>query len=646
MRKTTGKKETLPVVFYVEKGVQSMAICQLHEIKKTYIGSEILNGISCTLKYGEKVALVGRNGSGKTTILKIIAGEEKADNGEVHIKKGSTVGYLSQIPSVEENKSVRDVLLGAFSQTLHIAEKMRAFEDLMISNTVSKQQLEEYGKLQEQYERFGGYEIDSHVDGVAKGLGVYPFLDSPFISLSGGEKTKVALGVLLLTKPDLLLLDEPTNHLDLDSCEWLERFIQEYEGSVLIVSHDRFFLDEVATKVLDLEAGECHCYEGNYSAFSIAKEKVLLKEFQQYQEQQKKVKKMKEAIKRLREWANQANPPNEGLHKRARNMERALERMEIRKKPVLEGKKMGLQLDHGDRSGKDVLRMVGVSKSFQQTKIMANASLHLRYQDRTAIVGKNGAGKSTLLKLVTEEIMPDGGEIYLGSNVKIGYLSQQEPVQDSNKTILDVFREQARITEGQARHELARFMFYGADVFRSVKNLSGGERMRLRLAQFMHQEINLLILDEPTNHLDIDSREVLEDVLERFSGTILAVSHDRYFLNKLFDKTYWIEEGTLSFFPGSYHWAKQKKAERYAEEHVQVEQAPFKQKQRGVVNPGISCSRLEGEIQVLETELENLENHLGNEKDLDQLQKLYNKKQRLEERREKKYEELLHLEDF
>lgn len=315
---------------------------------------------------------------------------------------------------------------------------------------------------------------------------------------------------MLLQKPDLLLLDEPTNHLDLFAVEWLEQFLKEYNGTVMVISHDRYFLDEVVTKIFDLEDGEIHVYHTNYSRFVEEKEERLLQEFQAYQEQQKKIKKMKEAIKRLREWANQANPPNEGLHKRARSMERALERMEKLKKPILERKQMGLQFEGQERSGKDVVVMKEVSKGFAEHLLFNEANLHVRFQERAAIVGRNGTGKTTLLKLLLEQIEPDAGEIRIGSSVKIGYLSQHA-YGNRKSNVLEAFREYVAVTEGEARHILAKFLFYGPAVFKKVTQLSGGEKMRLRLAQLMYQDINFLILDEPTNHLDIESREVLEE---------------------------------------------------------------------------------------------------------------------------------------
>ncbi|KIP23585.1 ABC transporter family protein [Bacillus thuringiensis serovar morrisoni] len=433
--------------------------------------------------------------------------------------------------------------------------------------------MERYGVIQEKFAFLGGYEIEANIMKVANGLQVTNLFSRVFTELSGGEQTKVSLAYMLLQKPDLLLLDEPTNHLDLFAVEWLEQFLKEYNGTVMVISHDRYFLDEVVTKIFDLEDGAIHVYHTNYSQFVEEKEGRLLQEFQAYQEQQKKIKKMKEAIKRLREWANQANPPNEGLHKRARNMERALERIEKLKRPILERKQMGLQFEGQERSGKDVVVMKEVSKGFAGRPLFEQANLHVRFQERAAIVGRNGTGKTTLLKLLLKEMEPEAGAIRVGSSVKIGYLSQHT-YENMKSNVLEAFRENVTVTEGEARHILAKFLFYGPAVFKKVTQLSGGEKMRLRLAQLMYQDINFLILDEPTNHLDIESREVLEEALEQYNGTILAVSHDRYFLNKLFEKTYWIDECKLFEFAGNYAWARQKWEEK-------LEKQVIKQKRQG-----------------------------------------------------------------
>ncbi|WP_270606366.1 ribosomal protection-like ABC-F family protein [Bacillus mobilis] len=621
-----------------------MTICSVNNVTKSFGGNIIFENISLEIKNGERVGLVGRNGSGKTTIFQLLTGMESLDAGAIHMKKGTRIGHLAQIPKFDEDMTVYDVLSLAFKAEKELEREMRTLEKNMAEErepSALQKLMERYGVIQEKFAFLGGYEIEANLMKVANGLQVTELFPRSFLELSGGEQTKVSLAYMLLQKPDLLLLDEPTNHLDLFAVEWLEKFLKEYNGTVMVISHDRYFLDEVVTKIFDLEDGEIHVYHTNYSQFVEEKEERLLQEFQAYQEQQKKIKKMKEAIKRLREWANQANPPNEGLHKRARSMERALERMEKLKKPILEQKQMGLQFEGQERSGKDVVVMKEVSKGFANHPLFNEANLHVRFQERAAIVGRNGTGKTTLLKLLLEEIEPDAGEIRIGSSVKIGYLSQHA-YENVKSNVLEAFREYVAVTEGEARHILAKFLFYGPAVFKKVTQLSGGEKMRLRLAQLMYQDINFLILDEPTNHLDIESREVLEEALEQYNGTILAVSHDRYFLNKLFEKTYWIDERKLFEFAGNYAWARQKWEEKLEAQVIKqqrqgrkrIEIAPIKKKEvRSVEEIETALMRVEEDIYTLECKMEHVV-------DVEMLEQLYEEKAKKELLRAELYNEL------
>ncbi|MEB9943188.1 ABC transporter ATP-binding protein [Bacillus cereus] len=621
-----------------------MTICSVNNVTKSFGGNIIFENISLEIKNGERVGLVGRNGSGKTTIFGLLTGMESLDAGAIHMKKGTRIGHVAQIPKFDEAMTVYDVLSSAFKVEKELEKEMHALEKNMAEEQEQsslKKLMERYGIIQEKFAFLGGYEIEANIMKVANGLQVTDLFPRVFTELSGGEQTKVSLAYMLLQKPDLLLLDEPTNHLDLFAVEWLEKFLKEYNGTVMVISHDRYFLDEVVTKIFDLEDGEIHVYHTNYSQFVEEKEERLLQEFQAYQEQQKKIKKMKEAIKRLREWANQANPPNEGLHKRARNMERALERIEKLKRPILERKQMGLQFEGQERSGKDVVVMKEVSKGFAGRPLFEQANLHVRFQERTAIVGRNGTGKTTLLKLLLEEINPDVGEIRIGSSVKIGYLSQHT-YGNVKSNVLEAFREYVAVTEGEARHILAKFLFYGPAVFKKVTQLSGGEKMRLRLAQLMYQDINFLILDEPTNHLDIESREVLEEALEQYNGTILAVSHDRYFLNKLFEKTYWIDRCKLFEFAGNYAWARQKWEEKLEKQVIKqkrqgrnsVETVPVKEKEAR------NLEEIENELMHVEEDIYALESEMEYVADVEKLEKLYEEKTKKELLRADLYNEL------
>lgn len=527
------------------------------KITKNFGGHPLFQELTVDIHAGEHVAIVGNNGCGKTTLLKMMAEEEAVDTGRIIKAKGSRVGFLHQIPNYPD-MTVYDVMYEAFDKLNHIQKNMKQLEQQMATSDDLESLLKKYGTLQEQFEANDGYILDSKISYVSTGLGITHLVEENFEQLSGGEKTKVTLCKILLQEPDILLLDEPTNHLDLHAIEWLEKYLQQFKGTVIVVSHDRQFMNHVVTKVIEIEDGQAWVSHGNYDAFLQAKEDKYAREFSQYQEQQKKIKKIRDAIRRLRQWANEASPPNPDLYRKAKVMERMLERMEKVKKPRVQ-KKMKLQLTASERSGKEVAQFYDVAKSYDRL-LFTEVTFDVYWQDTLAIIGENGAGKSTLLKMLLGEEQPDEGIVELGSSVKIGYLAQHLIEADPEARLIDVFRSELMMTEPEARHILAQFLFYGADVFKKFKNMSGGERMRLKLAQLMQQEINLLILDEPTNHLDIESREVLEENLEQFEGTIIAISHDRYFLQKLFDRIVWIEKQRAIVHEGDYAFAKEKQA--------------------------------------------------------------------------------------
>lgn len=613
-----------------------MVICSVNQIGKIYGGNIIFENISFEIKQGEEVGLVGRNGSGKTTLFQLLAGRDTPDSGMISWKKGTKIGLLEQIPSANPNIFVNDLLKQAFQELIKVEEKMKQLEKEMGRVIDSKQHdklMEEYGNLVEYFSLHGGYGMDAMINRVVHGLNISHLVDKPFAMLSGGEKTKIGLAQILLRHPDFLLLDEPTNHLDLMAIEWLSDFLKNYQGTVLVISHDRYFLDGVVEKILDLEDGEIKSYQTNFSGYIQEKQADLLREFQAYEEQQKKIKKMKEAIKRLKEWANAANPPSEGLHKRARNMERALERMEKLKKPNMNPKKINLIIEEADRSGKDVVTLHNVSKQFDSRVLFSNVNMSIHYQDRVAIIGENGTGKSTLIKLILGELTPDEGEVKVGSSVKIGYLSQHVFADTKGITVIDEFRKIANVTEGEARNRLARFLFFGPAVYKKVEQLSGGEKMRLRLAQLMHQELNFLILDEPTNHLDIESQEVLEETLEDFTGTILTVSHDRYFLDKLFTKIYWIESQNVQYYQGDYSYAREKRAERRQENKLVQAVKKEKPVRKKADLPSMKKEmEIEKELETIEKSLLEIETKLMQTQNLEELQTLYTQKEQLEEK--------------
>ncbi|MFB3166456.1 ribosomal protection-like ABC-F family protein [Neobacillus sp. 179-C4.2 HS] len=620
-----------------------MIVCSVNHIAKSFGGNIIFEDLSFEVHEGNRVGLVGRNGCGKTTLLKLLANQETVDGGVIHWKKGLKIGYLAQIPDYKD-LTVKEVLKTAFDQLVETETKLQQIEVEMgqeLTPTHLQRLMDQYGKLQDDFILNGGYEMDAQMDRVSHGLNIIELLDKPFSLLSGGEKTKVGLALSLLKKPELLLLDEPTNHLDLMAIEWLGTFLKEYTGTIILISHDRYFLDEVVTKVLDMEDGEIELYHTNFSGFVKEKEERLLREFQEYQEQQRKIKKMKEAIKRLRDWANRANPPSAALHKRATNMQRALDRIEKLDRPKLDVKKMAIDFEANDRSGKDVIKLEDVSKSFGNRTLFEKVNMLVQYKDRTAIVGENGTGKSTLLKMILGECESDQGFVKVGSNVKIGYLSQHVFHTIGDERVIDVFRSEVSVNEGEARHILARFLFYGSAVFRKVNQLSGGERMRLRLAQLMYQDINILILDEPTNHLDIDSCEVLEEALEQFNGTILAVSHDRYFLNKLFNKVYWLQDGTVYFFDGNYDWAKSKLSAVKVDHPIRTEKALLKKVEKPqTAAVSLTLADIEQKIEELEAQIHLLKQRMETGLDLEMLQKQFTELERLETEREQLYKQL------
>jgi len=571
-----------------EKTMQMKA----EQIQKIMGGNILFENLQLEVNKSEHVAIVGVNGSGKTTLLQLLAGVEMPEKGRIIKSKEATIGYLHQIPHYPQH-AVKEVLEEAFADIYAIKGKMTALEQEMQS-TVTDKILLQYGQLQEQFMVVGGYEVDAQLAMIANGLGIVDLLEQPFSNLSGGEKTKVMLGQILLKKPSILLLDEPTNHLDMQAIEWLENYVRNFEGIVIVVSHDRQFMNQVAQKIIEIEDGEAFTYNGHYDAFIAQKEAKIEQQFANYEEQQKKIKKMQETIKRLKQWANEANPPNASMHRRAKSMEKALARIERVKKPLTK-KKMNLALTMAERSGKEVVLLQDIDHGFDKP-LLKDSNLAVYFGERLAIVGSNGSGKSTLLKMMLGEIVPNQGMCHIGSNVKFGYLSQQFEHQNPAIRLIDAFRERVAVSEAEARHILARFLFYGYDVFKKVKDLSGGEKMRLRLAQLMHEDINVLILDEPTNHLDIEAREVLEETLESFEGTIIGVSHDRYFLQKIFSKTAWIENQTIQVFEGDYEWARQKRQE-FAKKTI--EQQPANKTQ-----PAKKELTIEQQIEKLEIKLQ------------------------------------------
>lgn len=528
---------------------------ELNKIKKNYGLKNILDGFSLELKTGERVALIGQNGSGKSTILKIIAKQESVDSGTINIRNGAKIGILNQIYENEkEDISVEKFLYKSFEEILKVEKKLNKLETQM-STEVNADKLEkiinEYGRMQERFSLMGGYEIQERFNKICSRFYINKeLLKQSYNLLSGGEKTRVNLAKLLLTQPEILLLDEPTNHLDIHSLEFLEELILKYKGTVLIVSHDRYFLDKVINKTVLLENGKENIYYGNYSYFLKEDERRTLAQFENYKNQQKQIEKMKESILTLRKFGDLAG--NEMFFKRAKNIEKRLEKMEIIDRVDLNKKSLDLKFNIKKRSGNDVLKLENVEKKFDQKVIFKDANLTLNYGEKAALIGKNGSGKSTLIKMILGQDTNFQGELKLGTSIKIGYISQNIIFEDNEKTVLDYYLEGNNLSETEARSKLAKYGFRQENTFKRIGKLSGGEKVRIILMKLIQKDINFLILDEPTNHIDIDTREILEEALKEYKGTVLFVSHDRFFINAIANRVLNIENYKIKSYYGNY----------------------------------------------------------------------------------------------
>lgn len=523
----------------------------LNDVTKNFGFQDILRGASLEINSGDRVAIVGRNGSGKTTILKLISGEELPTKGAVHIRSGATIGYLEQIPDLQsEETTTREILLESFAELLSIEARMRDLEERMAQEGADLEKLlRQYAHQQDRFESLDGYAMQENMDRIISGFGLEDLLDRPFNVLSGGQKTIVSLARTILSKPDILLLDEPTNHLDIRTLEWFEDFLSKYKGTVVMVSHDRYFLDKVALKTILLEHGACQTFHGNYSFSLKERERQLLIEFAQYKTQQKKIDAMKAAIRRYRQWGNESD--NEDMYRKAKELEKRLAKMEVLEKPDLEPVQLPIAFS-GGRTGRDALKLTDVSLSAGDLRLLDDVNFTLLFQERACLMGDNGTGKTTLVRAILGELAPDSGQLQLAPSAKVGYIAQEIRFSDDKLSMVDAFREEHICTEGQARNILAGYGFYGENVFKRVSALSGGEKVLLKLAILAQKEINFLILDEPTNHVDIQTREILEDTLQGFQATILFVSHDRYFIRKLANRILTIQNGTIDSFTGDY----------------------------------------------------------------------------------------------
>ncbi len=530
------------------------------QIKKAYGIDAILENITFHMEEKEKVAIVGVNGAGKTTLFRILTKNESQDDGEIFLKKDATMGYMAQNQQIDSSKTIYEELLSVFEPIIKTEQKLRDMEQEMGNLSGEKLTIfmEEYSKLQLYFEKHDGYSYQSRLKGVLKGLGFSDSDGSQVLSkLSGGQKTRVYLGKLLLSKPDILLLDEPTNHLDIQAIEWLEDFLRTYDGAVLIISHDRYFLDKVVTKVIEIEHRKSSIYNGNYTTYMEQKEFRFAIAQKAYDNQQRELKHQEDVIQTLKSFNREKSI------KRAESREKALEKVERIDRPESLPTHMRLSLKPHITSGNDVLYVEELKKSFEDNVIFQNVSFSVFRGEKVAIIGANGVGKSTLFKILLKTAEKDSGNIRLGTNVHIGYYDQEQAYLDENKSIFqEIADHYPTLTSGQIRNILAAFVFTNDDVFKQISSLSGGEKGRVSLAKIMLSKANCLMLDEPTNHLDMFSKEILENAISCYEGTSIYISHDRYFINKTAEKIIELTPTGVIEYQGNYDYYLEKKAER------------------------------------------------------------------------------------
>ena len=625
-------------------------ILSCNNISKSFGTDVIIKSCSFNIEDHEKAAIVGINGAGKSTLLKIITGIEPADTGLVTLAKDKTLGYLAQQQNLGSDNTIYDELLSVKQYILDMEKELRSIEKRM--NTADGDELEnlmkKYSDLNHRFEMENGYAYKSEITGVLKGLG---FSEEDFTlnvnTLSGGQKTRVALGRLLLAKPDIILLDEPTNHLDMESIRWLENYLLNYNGAVLIVAHDRYFLDKIVSKIIELDNGVATVFSGNYTDYAAKKAILRNMKLKEYLNQQREIKHQEDVITKLKQFNREKSI------KRAESREKMLDKIEIVDKPQELNDKMNIKLEPNVVSGNDVLTISGLSKSFDDITLFDNIDIEIKRGERVALIGNNGTGKTTILKLINGIIEPDSGSIYLGAKVNIGYYDQEHHVLDPDKTIFDEIRDAyPDLNNTQIRNTLAAFLFTNEDVFKYIRDLSGGEKGRVSLAKLMLSNANFLILDEPTNHLDIVSKEILENALNNYTGTVLFVSHDRYFINAAATRIIELSNKTVVNYIGNYDYYLEKRDILAPKEVKQVssekntavkddwkaqkeEQAKLRKRQNDIAKIEKSIEQLEKDNSELDEQLALPEVY----SDVKQLMKLNEKKQEIEKKLEKLYED-------
>ena len=614
-------------------------------VKEFEVGHKILDGLTFQVDTGERVGLLGPNGCGKTTLLRILTGVMDYDEGDVVIAPGKRMGLISQIPVYPAGYTVEDVLATAFEPLREMEREMAALAEQMGEGT-DPALLARYDKLTAAFEAAGGYETDTKTNKVCNGLTIPQSMrEQLFDKLSGGEKTRVNLARLILEDTDILLLDEPTNHLDLRATEWLEEYLDKFKGTVLTVSHDRYFLDKVVNRIVEIQGGKAEFYSGNYSFYVVEKERRYEEKLRQYEKEQAKIEQLEKAAEQMRIWAYSGM---DKTFKRVKSMEKRIERMRTTDRPTKE-RKMEVRFGEREFRGDEVLTIKGLTKSFGDRTLFSNLGLEVAGGERIALLGDNGSGKTTLLKILLGEEEPDAGKVRMGPTVKVGYLPQHVHFDHPERNLVDTLIYEQDCTAQTARNRLAAFKFRGEDVFKPVSALSGGEQSRLRLCMLMDEKINLLILDEPTNHLDIQSREWIEEAVEEYEGNLLFVSHDRYFIDRFASRIWMLEDGHITDFRGNYQEYQAARARGAAgksasDVQVSVEKAPEpKEKKEKPKRPG-GTKNLEKEVTAAERAVAKAEEQMYDlEQQIQEAAADYLKLQELYEQREALEEEILKL---
>ncbi len=605
-----------------------MIILSCKNIKKSFGIDEILKDVNFSINEGDKVGLIGSNGEGKSTLFKILTKELDFDSGELFIDKNKSLGYLSQNLSLDNSNSIYSEMLLVFADLISLEEKLRTLEVKMgepydpSKEAYHNKLIKDYTTSQELFEHRGGYTYKGEISRVLKGLGFKESdYDKEISLLSGGQKTRVALCKLLLSKPDILLLDEPTNHLDLAAIEWLEEYLKAYKGTILVISHDRFFLDAVTNATFELISGKVNTYNASYTKFLELREKDIEVRLKAYNLQQAEIKRQEKIIEKFRSFNREKSI------RAAESREKALERMELVEAPEIIRRASNIKFEVPIKSGNDVLHVENLSKSYGEKVLFKNISLDLKRGDKVALIGENGRGKTTLFKILLDKIKADSGNFSLGKNVFVGYYDQEQSDLDLNKTILDeVWDSFPKMTTTEIRNALASFLFTGDDVFKTIDKLSGGEKCRINLLKLMLSKSNFLLLDEPTNHLDIISREALEEAILSYDGTLMVISHDRYFLNKVISKILELSEDNITTYLGNYNYYSEKKAnpnrfETFNEEinsgktktQIQEEKKKRREKEKQAKSLSLKIKNIEKEIASKEEILLSLNEELCKE---------------------------------